>query len=199
MPLGNGFSFGILLSYERSEFDATADNDNGNYVKYHTNWLPSGGAGLTWQPTKRVIIGVRVLANNDREIRIDKKGTSAGINNSQEIRSGIAMELWKGAMVDAGGNIRYKYDQIYNTRQRSIEPNLGFEQNLWARHFAIRMGLDESSKTAGISLRFHPIILDIAYIRDMGLARLGNLFGSNSNSFLATLIFDYGALGNKKS
>jgi hypothetical protein len=198
MPLGKGFSFGILLAYERSQFDAVADNDSSNYVRYHTNWLPSGGFGITWQPVNRVLVGFRALFNNDNEIRIDKKGTSTGLNSSQEYRSGISVGLWKGSLIDVGGNVRLRYNQINNTRQTNTEPNIGFEQNLWERHFAFRMGLDESSKTAGISLRFHPIVIDIAYVRDLGLARLGNLFGTNSNSLLVTLVFDYGASGVKK-
>jgi len=198
MPRGQGFSIGILLSYERSQFNSISINDDQNYVRYHTDWLPSGGLEISWQPSKRILLGFRALLNYDREIRIDKISTSTGLNYSQEYRAGISVGLWKGALIDLGGNIRHRYNEIYNTSQTNTEPNIGFEQNLWARHFAFRFGLDESSKTGGISIRFHPIIFDVAYVRNLGIARLGNLFGTNSNSLLATFVFDYGALRNKK-
>ncbi len=44
------------------------------------------------------------------------------------------------------------------------QPNLGLEQNLRKRHFVFRFGLDETSKTLGMSFRFSSIVLDIAYV-----------------------------------
>jgi hypothetical protein len=72
----------------------------------------------------------------------------------------------------------------------AYRPNLGFEQKV-GDSFACRIGLDETSPTAGITYRFSPFKLDIAYVRDLAKARVGDLFGTNSNSLLATLTFDF--------
>ncbi len=197
MPLGKGFSMGILFSYERSSFDAVADT-TGKYVRYQSLWLPSGGLGVTWQPIDRILVGVRVLFNNDRERRTDLKGITEGLNLSQEVRAGISVGLWKGALIDVGGNIRNKHSQLSNSTTLTIEPNVGFEQSLWKRHFALRAGMDESSYTAGFSIKFLPVSFDVAYIYNLGYARIGSLYGINSNSVIATLSLDYAALIHHK-
>jgi hypothetical protein len=191
LPLGKHFSFGMLLSYERSQFNATSDKDPTTYVKYHTNWLPSGGFGFTWQPNKIILIGFRALFNHDQEIRTDNTSYSEGLNLSHEYRLGGSVALWKDALLDIGGNIRYRYNEINNTKQTNVEPNLGFEQRLWHRHLALRAGLDETSPTAGIGLKFSRLTLDMAYIHNMAAARLSGLFGTTSNSIIASLIFAF--------
>lgn len=192
MPLGKGFSGGILLSYERSQFDANSDKTAGQYVNYQTLWVPSGGFGVTWQQSKRILVGFRALFNNDREKRTDNASSSVGANNTQEYRLGVSVGLWQGALVDIGGNIRHRSNQLYDTKGTATEPNLGFEQNLWRRHFAFRFGVDETSGTSGISLRFNPLIIDIAYVRNLASERVGNIFGTHSNSILTTVVFDFG-------
>ena len=194
MPMGKGFSAGVLLSYERSQFNAVADNNTGDYVRYQTGWLPSGGLGVTWQPVKRLLVGVRALFNNDMERRADKKGTTEGLNAVSEYRLGASVGLWKGALIDLGGNARFRANKIYNTSHTDIQPNVGFEQNLYDRHFAFRAGIDESSAAGGISVRFRPVIIDVAWVNNLGKVRLGDLFGSSSNSLIATFIFNYGVL-----
>lgn len=57
---------------------------------------------------------------------------------------------------------------------------------------ALRGGLDETSPTAGLSLRFDRYKLDAAYVHDMAESRVGDLFGSNSQSVLFTFTIDYG-------
>lgn len=192
MPLGNGFSWGVLLSYERSQFDAVSDHTVGQYVKYKTGWEPSGGFGVTWQPSKRFLFGFRALFNNDMEERMDNVATSSGANSTQEYRLGMSVGLWKGALVDVGGNVRHKYNEIYNVRNTATEPNLGFEQSLWQRHFSFRFGVDETSGTGGISLRLNPLVIDIAYVHNLAMERVGTVFGPRSNSILSTLMFDFG-------
>jgi hypothetical protein len=192
MPLGKGWSAGILVSYERSQFNAISDQNPAGYARYQTGWAPSGGLGISWQPSKRVLAGFRALFNNDTEKRTDPAGTLNGLNNSQEYRAGVSIGLWQGALLDLGGNLRHRSNQIYHSSNTSTQPNLGFEQTLWQRHFSFRFGLDETSPTGGISLRFRPIILDIAYVHNLAIQRLGNLFGSRSESFLATFVFDFG-------
>jgi hypothetical protein len=192
MPLGKGFSFGLLLSYERTIFDAVSVMDPQVYGRYQTEWLPSGGFGFSWQPNKRILVGMRALFNNDNETIVDNVSTSRGMNNTQEYRLGISVGLWQGALVDLGGNVRHRSNQIYNTSSTATEPNIGFEQNLWQRHFAFRFGLDETSETSGITIRFNPVVFDMAYVHDMAIARVGGIFGPTSNSIIATLLFDFG-------
>jgi hypothetical protein len=198
MPLNKQFSFGILLSYERSQFDATSDNAGGGFVKYKTNWLPSGGFGLTYQPDKRFLIGFRALFNQDSEVRTDNIGMVQGLAASQEYRLGVSAVPWKDAIIDAGGNLRSKQNHIAGTSTSQIKPNIGFEQNFWGRHFALRAGVDETSGTGGFTLKLQPITVDFAYVNNIGIARVGNLFGQNSNSFIATVVFNYGYFMSKR-
>ena len=191
IPIIKKFSAGILLSYERSQFDATDVNDNTRFVKYHTDWLPSGGFGLSYQPLPKLLIGLRALFNNDREVRFDNSNTVAGKASSQEYRLGASANIWKGAIIDAGLNWRKTQNNIRNVSTSALEPNIGFEQSLWQKHFAFRFGLDETSETAGITLKFLPIIADIAYVHNLGMNRIKEVFGTNSNSVLATIIFNF--------
>ena len=198
MPLGKGFSVGVLLSYERSQFNAVADSISSNYVRYETNWLPSGGFGITYQPTKNILIGFRALFNNDNEVKTDKISSVSGSNAVQEYRLGISVNLWKGGLIDVGGNLRHQHNAISNNAASNFEPNIGFEQNVWNRHFAFRFGLDETSPTGGCSIKFQPVTFDFAYVKKIGCARVGNIFGTNSNSFIGTLIFNYGNFNLRK-
>jgi hypothetical protein len=45
-----------------------------------------------------------------------------------------------------------------------------------------------------LSVKIPPFNLDVAYVRNMARARVGELFGTESNSILATFTLDYGAL-----
>jgi len=189
MPLKNGISIGVLLSYERSQFNATSVDSSTKYVNYHTNWLPSGGFGISWQINKRFLMGFRALLNHDKEIRTDNKGTSDGLNLSHEYRLGISSLLWQGALIDLGGNFRYKYNAISNARQTKLEPNIGFEQNLLNRHLALRAGLDETSPTLGFTIREKRIVIDAVYVHNMAEARLAGIFGTISNSVIVTFTF----------
>jgi hypothetical protein len=38
---------------------------------------------------------------------------------------------------------------------------------------------------------WRPFKLDLAYVYDLGKARVGNLFGTSSHSVIATLTYDY--------
>jgi hypothetical protein len=198
MPLVKGFSVGVLLSYERSQFNALSDLNTANFVKYHTNWSPSIGAGITWQPNKRILIGFRGRYDTDQEIRTDNSSTAQGVNSGGEYRLGIAFVLWKGALIDIGGTAVTHTNRIYNTQTVIYNPNLGFEQALWKRHLAVRIGFDESSPTCGFSIRIKPIVLDVAYIRNLGIDRVGDLFGTTSNSFIATFTVNFEQLSKKK-
>jgi hypothetical protein len=194
MPLGHGVSAGILLSYETSHFDASSIATPANTVRYETYWRPSGGFGIAWQPNKRLLFGFRALFNNDLERRTDATGTAEGLARSMELRLGGSVSPWAGALIDVGGTRLEKRNAIAGTHTVTYEPNVGFEQALFSRHLTLRFGVDETSPTAGLSVKIPPFNLDVAYVRNMARARQGELFGTESNSILATFTLDYGAI-----
>jgi len=198
LPLNKQFSAGVLLSYERSQYSAAADNGTGGFVRYQTGWLPSGGFGLTYQPVSRFLFGFRALFNQDMEKRIDNTSSVQGIASSQEYRVGVSAGLWKDALIDIGGNLRSRQNHIAGTSSSQVKPNIGFEQNLFNRHLALRAGLDETSGTGGFTLKFQPVTIDVAYVSNIGIARVGNLYGQSSNSLIATAVFNYGYFMSKR-
>ncbi len=194
MPLGHGLSAGVLLSYETSKFDANATAAPQEQIRYETQWRPSGGFGVAWQPSKRLLFGFRALVNNDWERRTDALNSSEGFARSVEYRLGGSVAPWEGALIDVGGTRLEKHNAIAQTHTTTYEPNLGFEQSLLAHRLTLRLGVDETSPTAGLSFKFAPVNLDIAYVRNMARARVGELFGTRSNSIVATFTLDYRAL-----
>lgn len=194
LPVGHGVSAGILLSYETSHFDASSVATPQEEVRYETRWRPSGGFGIAWQPSKRLLFGFRALLNNDLERRIDPLGTSEELARSAELRLGGSVSPWDGALIDVGGTRLEKRNAIVRTHTTTHEPNVGFEQALLARRLTLRFGVDETSPTAGLSVRLRPCNLDVAYVRNMARRRVGELFGTRSNSILATFTVDYDAI-----
>ncbi len=197
MPLGKGFSIGVLLSHETSQFDAVPSGTftTQQLVRYETKWRPSGGFGLAWQPNKRLLFGFRGLFNNDMERRTDSAGTAEGVVHTQEYRMGASVAPWKGALVDAGETRLQRRNALAHTHSFVYHSNLGFEQSLLHARLTPRFGLDETSPTVGMSVKFAPRYkLDFAYVDKMARSRVGNLFGSDSNSFLVTFTVDYGRL-----
>jgi hypothetical protein len=196
MPLGNGFSAGVLLSYEVSTFDANSVSNPSQSVRYETEWRPSGGFGVAWQPNDKVLAGFRALLNTDLERRIDSTGVAEGTARSHEYRLGISVSPWKGAWLDAGATYLEKRNELNGTHTTETHPNLGFEQWLLERRLAFRFGLDETSPVVGFTYKLAPFNLDVVYVRNMAKAR-SELFGSESNSVIATLSLDYRALFKK--
>jgi hypothetical protein len=194
LPLGHGVSAGLLLSYERSHFDANSVADPANTVRYQTLWRPSGGFGIAWQPNPRWLFGFRALLNNDLEQRTDSLGTRGGTARSAELRLGGSWSPWEGALIDVGATRLEKRNAIAGTHTTTHEPNIGFEQALLTRRLFLRLGVDETSPTAGLSLKIPPFNLDVAYVRNMARSRVDGLFGTESNSILATLTVDYEAI-----
>ena len=194
MPLDHGVSAGLLLSYETSHFDASSVAAPDNTVRYETYWRPSGGFGIAWQPNQRLLFGFRALFNNDLERRTDATGTVEGLARSVELRLGGSVSPWEGALIDVGGTRLEKRNAIAHTHTVIYEPNVGFEQALFTRHLTLRFGVDETSPTAGLSVKIQPFKLDVAYVRNMARSRVDELFGTESNSVLATLTLDYGAI-----
>ncbi len=194
MPLGHGVSVGVLLANETSHFDASSIAAPANTVRYQTYWRPSGGFGVAWQPDKRLLFGFRALFSNDLERRTDATGTTEGLARSVELRLGGSVSPWEGALIDLGGTRLQRSNAIAGTHTVTYEPNIGFEQALLSRRLTLRFGVDETSPTAGLSVKIPPFNLDVAYVRNMARARQGELFGVESNSILATFTLDYGAL-----
>ena len=189
MPIAYGFSAGVLLSHETSQFDATSLT--GQAVKWETDWRPSGGFGVAWQSDdKKWLVGFRALYNNDFERRIDFAGVAEGLAQTQEYRLGASYAVWSGGLIDVGVTRIEKWNAIAGTHTLMYQPNLGFEQKI-GKDFVIRFGLDETSPTAGFTYKFAPFKLDVSYVRDMAKDRVGDLFGTTSNSILATLTFDF--------
>ncbi len=201
LPLARGFSAGALLSYELSQFDAatTPGDVSPAAVHYETRWRPSGGFGVTWEPSRRLLFGTRAILNHDQEVRTDSAGTSEALARTYEVRLGGAASPWTGGLIDVGGTWLYRRNGLADTTKTSLHPNLGFEQNLLAHALALRVGLDETSYGAGFSLRRRPLQLDVAYVYNLGKARVGDLFGKTSNSVLATLTFDMTWLGTQSA
>ena len=199
MPLGHGFNLGIQLTYEVSHFDALLDEQAGA-IRYRTEWRPSGGIGLAWMPSNRLLIGTRVILNHDQELRTDAAGTKEGLYRNYEYRVGISFSPWRGALFDAGGTLLDRSNAVAGGAESIVGgANLGFEQAFWKRALVLRAGVDECqlglgpdcSPTAGLSVRAGPLNLDLAYVYNLGQARIGTLFGDRSHTVLATLTFSW--------
>lgn len=194
MPVTDTVSAGILISYETSHFDAVKLANSTQGVRYETQWRPSGGFGVAWQPEKQVIIGFRALFNNDLERRTDPSGVATGMARSAEYRLGGAFSPWDDTSIDVGGTRLDKKNGLAGLASTAYYPNLGVEQTFLERRLTLRAGLDETAPTAGLTYTFAPFKLDAAYVRNMAHDRIGNLFGTDSDSLIMTLTVDYHAL-----
>jgi hypothetical protein len=197
MPLGNGWSAGILLSHEISSFNVSSVADPSRSVRYETVWRPSGGFGIAWQPNDKLITGIRLLSNADLERRIDSTRVAEGIARSNEFRIGVSAQPWQGAWFDVGATRLEKSNGLAGSHTVAVHPNLGFEHWFSEKRFAFRCGLDETSPTVGFSWKFAPFNLDVVYVRNIAKAR-SELFGSQSNSLVASLSVDYDKLFRKR-
>ncbi len=193
LPLGKGFSAGVLLSGETSSFDASAQSDSQQTVHYETKWRPSGGLGVSWQPNKTILLGFRGLVNSDMERRTDSAGTADGMARTTEYRIGGSIAPWKGALIDLGTTRLERRNDLNASHSVVFHINPGFEQALLNKRIAFRFGVDETSPTAGFSFKLNRYKLDAAYVDNMAKSRVGNLFGTTSRSFVTTFTFDYGA------
>lgn len=190
MPLGRGVSAGILLSHEVSRFDGVSQS--GQAVHYETEWLPSGGGGIAWQVSPQLLVGTRVILNSDLERRTDPAGVTEGIARSREFRMGASYSPWAGGLFDYGGTRLHKINAVNGTDVTINAPTYGFEQAFYERRFVVRLGRDEHASTFGFSVKSSPFNIDVAYVEDMGLDRVGDVFGEKSHSLVMTLTWDFG-------
>ena len=190
MPLEHGFAAGALFSYELSQFDAVGAS-TGVPVHYETEWRPSGGFGLSWQPSPRFIVGSRMILNTDEELRRDGAFVTTGTAHSFEWRFGASASPWKGALLDLGSTRVAKTNGLSGAKVTLIDPNLGIEQALYGGDLVLRLGHDETATTTGFTARHGPLKADVAYVDGLGLSRIGTLFGQHSHSVIATFTYDY--------
>lgn len=191
LPLGKGVSVGVLLSRETSRLNATEQTNPNQSVRYKTEWRTSGGFGVTWEPTKKLLLGFRGLLNSDLEVRNDPAGVTKGRAHSAEYRLGGSISPWRGGWIDIGGTRLERRNALAATHTVAYHPNLGFDQALRGGRVSLRFGLDETSPTAGFSFKFARYKLDAAYVHNMAQSRVHNLFGTNSNSILLTFTVNY--------
>jgi hypothetical protein len=96
---------------------------------------------------------------------------------------------WPGGIVDVGGTDLYRRNGLTGATANALHPNVGIEQTL-PENVVVRAGVDETSYGGGLTVRRRPLQLDVAYVYDLGRARVGSLFGTTSHSLLLTLTFD---------
>lgn len=194
MPLGHGISAGVLLAHETSKLDATQTGSQAQGVHYETHWSPSGGFGVAWQPDKTTIVGARVLVNDDQEQRTDARSVTQGLARSTELRLGGSTAPWSEALLDLGWTHLERHSGLSGVSSTADHPNVGFEQGFSHRRYIVRLGVDETSPTLGFSYHRKPAHFDLAYVHDMARARVGQLFGDHSRSFVMTFTLDYDEL-----
>jgi hypothetical protein len=189
-PLTPTLSVGVMLAYDQSQ--ATLLPDSGAApIRYVTSWLPSGGAGLHWHPDEHWQVGARVILNHDWETRAQGGAIATGFARSYEYRLGVAFSPWAGTLFDAGASALDRSNGLEKSSSFVLNPTLGVEQVLLAKRLWLRAGLDETTWTAGGSVAFGFFKLDLAVLYNLGQARIGDVFGKESLSVIATLGFDY--------
>ena len=195
MPLGRGFSVGGLLNYEVSQFDAntvSAGNHRAHPLQHRLAavWRFRPYVGTE----QKAVVWLSWLGQQRSGERTDPAGLRQGVSSRTEFRVGGSVSPWEGALIDIGATRLARSNALDATHSIYYDPNLGFEQALLGKHLVLRGGLDETSPTAGISMKFSRYKLDTGYVHDMAIRRVGTLFGENSQSILFTFTVDYGHL-----
>lgn len=189
-PLTDTLSIGLLGSYELSQM-TLLPNSGAAPIRYETFWRPSGGAGLHFHPDDRFQAGVRVILNHDMESRADSTGVHRGLARSYEYRLGVAYSPWKGGLFDVGATALDRSNGLEGTSTFEIHPNLGAEQAIVPKTFWLRVGLDETTPTAGASVRVGLFKFDLAVFKNLAAARTNDTFGHDNVSAIGTVNFDY--------
>jgi hypothetical protein len=189
-PITDTLSVGFLLSYELSQTTLLPDG-GGPAITYRTAWRPSGGAGVSWQPSSTFLFGARALLSNDWETRADGSGERSGFARSYEYRLGGAFLPWDGTVLDVGVAALDRSNALDSTSSFKVAPTIGAEQAIVRKRLWIRAGLDETTWTFGLSGAISPFKLDIALLRDLAAERTGDVFGKSNLGAFATLTVDY--------
>jgi hypothetical protein len=189
-PLPRGFAIGITVGWERSALVAV-DPAGGGSVTYTTTYLPSAGIGLTWEATRWLLAGVRLRMTNDWETRRDTVSVTHGWLGNLEVRAGVSVRPWKGAILDLGYVGLWRVSEIANTRTFAHAVVAGYEQTLARDHLQLRVGWNESAPTGGFSIKVRPFKLDVVYVYQLSVDRTAGVFGTQDHSVMATLNLDY--------
>ena len=196
-PLSKAWSVGFMGAYEVSQA-TLVPLDGSAPVDYRTTWLPSGGAGLHWHPSKQFQAGIRVILNHDIETRSSAGQVKQGLLRSYEYRLGVAYAPWKWTLLDAGVDLLDRSNDVEGTSSLEPHPTIGLEQTLVQKHVWVRAGLDETTWTTGMSVALPFFKIDLAYLWNLAQARTGDVFGNRNVSLIATINFDYERLFKKR-
>ena len=189
-PLSKTVTAGILLSYELSQMTLLPDAQP-TAIRYQTAWRPSGGAGVTWQPTSQILTGVRVILNHDAEQRTDAQGVHEGLARSYEYRAGISYSPWPGGIADVGIVGLDRHNAIEGTSTFDVEPTLGVEQAIIPTRVWVRGGRDETTWTSGMSVRVASFKVDLAYMWNLAAIRTADVFGKRNAGLFLTFTYHY--------
>ena len=195
-PLSRTVNFGVMLAHEVSQMTLLPRSGAAPIV-YRTSWLPSGGLGVTWEPFSWLMGGLRIVTSHDHEVRTEGSAKKSGLLRSYEYRAGVAVRPWKGGILDLGVNVLDRSSAVDGTSLFTAVIAGGIEQELLERKLSLRAGWNESGLSAGLSATMGLFRVELAYLNNVGGARLGDLFGVSSHSVLATLLFDYWRMSPK--
>jgi hypothetical protein len=187
-------SLGVMLSYAQSQM-TLLPLAGSPAIRYSTSWLPSGGVGLHWRPDEHWELGARITVVNDEETRDDASGLRSGLVRTDDARLGGGWSPWAGTRLDAGLVVRQEASDVdaalrLPSTSLKVFPTVGVEQALVRRRVWARAGLDERTWTTGLSLRAQPVTVDVAYVYDLALSRIDQVFGQHDASLLASLRLD---------
>ncbi len=195
-PLGKAWSLGFMGAFELSQASLVPFNGAAP-IRFHTSYLPSGGAGLHFHPDEHWQAGIRVILNHDNETRTQGSTTKTGLLRSYEYRAGIAYSPWAGTLFDVGAAVLDRNNGLENTSSLDLHPTIGAEQALVRKRVWVRGGLDETTWTTGLSLAVMPVKIDVAYLYNLAAARTQDVFGKRNTSLIATLNIHYEAMLSK--
>ncbi len=189
-PLSKAWSLGFMGAYELSQATLAPD-DGAPLIRFHTSYLPSGGAGLHFQPDEHWQAGVRVILSHDNETRTQDGTSTSGLVRAYEYRLGVAYSPWKGTLLDVGGDGLDRSNAVDGTSSFKIYPTVGAEQALVPKRVWVRGGLDETTWTTGMSFAAGPFKVDAAYLYNIAAARTADVFGKRNTSLIVTLNINY--------
>ncbi len=192
-PISKAWSFGLMGAFELSQA-TLLPNSGAAPIRFHTSYLPSGGAGLHWHPDTHWQAGVRVILNHDTETREQGTTSKSGLLRSYEYRLGVAYSPWQGTLFDVGAAALDRSNGLEGTTTFDVHPTIGAEQALVRKRVWVRGGLDETTWTTGLSLAIRPLKIDVAYLYNLASARTADIFGKTNTSLIMTINLQYDAL-----
>jgi hypothetical protein len=145
---------------------------------------------VAWEG-KKILAGVRFLSNNDLETRRDITGSTTGYYGSFELRAGVSVKVWRGGLFDVGYVGLWRRNDVDKTNTWENALVAGFEQVICPNRVTLRIGWNETSPTAGATVRVWRFKLDVAYLHNLGVTRTHDVFGSVNHGVIFALNYDY--------